>query len=35
MVLEGGVQGMHAYTQKVWFAENLGKILENPCKNGA
>jgi len=31
VVLEVRVQ---AHTQKFWFAENLGKIPENPVKNG-
>ena len=32
VVLEVGLQ---AHPQKFWFAENLGKIPENPVKNGA
>ena len=32
VLLEVGVQ---AHPQKFWFAENLGKIPENPGKNGA
>jgi len=31
VVLEMGVK---EHPQKFWFAENLGKILENPGKNG-
>jgi len=35
VVLELGVHGLQTQTQKVWFAENLSKNLDNPCKNGA
>jgi len=30
-----GVKGVQAHPQKMWFAENLGSINENPHKNGA
>jgi len=29
-----GIQWVQAHPQKFWFAENLGKIPENPVKNG-
>jgi len=32
VLLEMGVQGVQAHLQKFWFAENLGKIPENPGK---
>jgi len=35
VVLEVGVKGVQAHSQKMWFAENLGNITENSRKNGA
>jgi len=35
VVLEVGVQWVQAHPQKFWFAENVGKIPENPGINGA
>jgi len=35
VVLEVGVQGLHVHPKKFWFAENLGKSVENPGKNVA
>ena len=35
VMLEVKVKGVQSHPQKLWFAENLGNIPENPHKNGA
>jgi len=35
VLLEVGLQGVQAHSQKFWFDEILGKIPENPGKKSA